>query len=242
MQLIKIYPVQTSTQRSGPVEAAFCGDRQARRKGVQSSGNDLFTHAGTVGVGGVDEIDSQFNCPPQDADGLAAIRGLAPNSFTRDPHRAESQPRDGQIVSNKEFAGSRSALPHTMFSKPASRGATAYAPVSKTIRKRASPRIMRASAPSTDRDPKTSAVGDTSIGPSAPTPTTINRPRDVGMTDTASLDPYTDFPRWRLGNCAFDQFELAWFRDLHGAIGFFVHEFTVHLPNVSPSALRWTKP
>src|SRR4029077_12600731 len=63
-----------------------------------------FTHVRAIGVRGVDEIDSQFDSPPQDPDGLSAIRGLAPDSISRDSHCPESQPRNTQIISDQEFA------------------------------------------------------------------------------------------------------------------------------------------
>jgi hypothetical protein len=55
---------------------------------------------GAVGVGRVDEVDSQFHGAAQYANGLRPIRGLTPNSFARDPHRAESQARDAKIISD----------------------------------------------------------------------------------------------------------------------------------------------
>src|SRR5207245_9598974 len=66
---------------------------------------DFFTHAGTIGVRSVDEIDSQFDSTPQNPDGLSPICRLAPNSISRDSHRAESQARNTKIVSDQEFTG-----------------------------------------------------------------------------------------------------------------------------------------
>src|SRR6202140_4561374 len=86
------------------VKAALGGDHQPRGIGVQRLSYDFFTHAGTIGVRGVDEIDSQFDCAPQDPDGLSPIRRLAPNSISRDTHRAESQARNAKVVSDHEFA------------------------------------------------------------------------------------------------------------------------------------------
>src|ERR1700724_1830197 len=124
MQLIKINPLQAQPAQAAfaggcqvfrlsifnplvgtePVKAALGGDHQPRRIGVQRLSYDFFTHAGTIGVRGVDEIDSQFDCAPQDPDGLSPIRRLAPNSISRDTHRAESQARNAKVVSDQEFA------------------------------------------------------------------------------------------------------------------------------------------
>src|SRR4029077_19775263 len=125
MQLIKINTVQAQ-----PAQAAFAGgsqvfrlsvfnplvgtwvvkaalsrDHQPFRIRVQRLSYDFFTHAGTIGVRGVDEIDSQFDSAPQNTDGLSPICRLAPNSISRDSHRAESQARNAKISSDQEFAG-----------------------------------------------------------------------------------------------------------------------------------------
>src|SRR5258708_3253083 len=124
MQLIKIKPVQAQAAQAAfpggsqvfrlsifnppvgtwPQVAALGGDHQPFRIRVQRLRYDLFTHAGTIGVRGIDEIDSQFDSAPQDPDGLRPISRLAPNSISRDSHRAESQARNTKIVSDQEFA------------------------------------------------------------------------------------------------------------------------------------------
>src|ERR1700724_789127 len=124
MQLIKIYPFQAQaaqaafaggTQvfwlsilnpliRTWPIKAPLRGDHQICRIGMQRLSYDFFTHAGTIGIRGVDEIDSQFDRAPQNPDGLSPIRRLAPNSISRDTHHAESQARNAKVVSDQEFA------------------------------------------------------------------------------------------------------------------------------------------
>jgi hypothetical protein len=71
---------------------------------VQRLSYDFFTHAGTIGVRGVDEIDPQFDSATQDPDGLSPTRRLSPNSISRDSQRAESQARNTKIASDQEFA------------------------------------------------------------------------------------------------------------------------------------------
>src|ERR1700680_2965947 len=87
MQLIKINPLQTQPAqasfegwisgtaafrfrpigRARSLETALCGDHQVDRIGMQSLGYDFFTHAWTIGGRSIDEIDSQFYSPAQDA-------------------------------------------------------------------------------------------------------------------------------------------------------------------------------
>jgi hypothetical protein len=72
---------------------------------VQSLGYDLFTHPRTIGIRGIYEIDTQFDSPPQDPDGLGTVSGLTPNSISGNPHCAESQARDTEIIPDQAFAG-----------------------------------------------------------------------------------------------------------------------------------------
>src|ERR1700678_1063388 len=90
--------------RTGSIEAAFGGDHQACRIRVKSLCDDLFTHSGTVGIGGVDEIYPQFDSPSQNPNGLRPVRGLTPNAFASDSHCAKSQARNAKIASQLEFA------------------------------------------------------------------------------------------------------------------------------------------
>src|ERR1700733_5646014 len=124
MQLIKINPIQPqppqATLAGGlqvfwlsifnpyvgtrPVKAALGGNHQPLCIWIQRLGYDFFAHSGTIGVRGVDQIDSQFDSAPQNPDGLSPICRLAPNSISRNSHRAESQARDPEIASDQEFA------------------------------------------------------------------------------------------------------------------------------------------
>jgi hypothetical protein len=125
MQLIKIDPVQAQPAQAAfaggsqvfrlsifnllvgtrPHKAALRGDHQLFRVRMERLSYDFFTHAETVRVRGVDEIDSQVDSAPQNPDGLSPICWLAPNSVSRDSHRAEPQARNAKIASDQEFAG-----------------------------------------------------------------------------------------------------------------------------------------
>src|SRR3981189_1074918 len=124
MQLIQINPVQAQPAQAAfaggsqvfwlsifdplvgtwPIKASLGGDHQIFRIRMQRLGYDFFSHARTIGVRRVDEIDSQFDSAPQNPDSLSPICRLAPNSIPRDSHRAESQARNAKIVSDQEFA------------------------------------------------------------------------------------------------------------------------------------------
>src|SRR4029077_21254180 len=73
-----------------PYIAALGGDHQPCRIRVQCLSYDFFTHAGTMGIGAVDESYAQFHSASQNPDGLCPARRLAPNSIPRNSHRAES--------------------------------------------------------------------------------------------------------------------------------------------------------
>src|ERR1700676_4612363 len=88
-----------------PVKASLGGNHEVCRIRVQGFSYDFFAHVRTIGVRGVDEIDSQFHSAPQNSDGLSPIRRLAPNSGSCDSHPAESKARNPKIISDQEFAG-----------------------------------------------------------------------------------------------------------------------------------------
>ncbi len=61
-------------------------------------GDEAFGNLRAVGVGGVDEVDSQFNCPAQDAVAFGGIGGLAPGAFADQAHGAVAEAMDGKIA------------------------------------------------------------------------------------------------------------------------------------------------
>src|SRR4029077_6509280 len=87
-----------------PYIAALGGDHQPCRIRVQCLSYDFFTHARTIRIGSIDEIYAQFHSASQDPDGLCPVCRLAPNSVSRNSHRAESQAGNTKIVFDQEFA------------------------------------------------------------------------------------------------------------------------------------------
>ena len=90
--------------RTWPIKAALGGNHQPSGIRVQRLSYDLFADARTIGVGSVDEVDSQFDSATQNPYGLAPICRLAPNSISSDSHRAESQARNSKVVPDQKFA------------------------------------------------------------------------------------------------------------------------------------------
>ena len=82
---------------AGPLtgEPGLGGDHQVLGVGVERFEDEPLTDLGTVGVGGVDEVDTHVDGPPQDGDALAPVGRLAPDARTGDLHGAEAEPVDG---------------------------------------------------------------------------------------------------------------------------------------------------
>src|SRR5579859_471823 len=87
------------------VEAAFCGDDETGGVWIQSFGDDFLAYAGTVGIGGVNEVDAEIDGAAKHANGFAAVGGFAPDTLARDAHRSKAEAIDFEIVSNTELAG-----------------------------------------------------------------------------------------------------------------------------------------
>jgi hypothetical protein len=67
---------------------------------MQGLGDETFANFGAVGIGRVDEIDSQLQRAPQDCDCLRMIGRFSPDAIARELHCAESQPANGNIATN----------------------------------------------------------------------------------------------------------------------------------------------
>src|SRR5271168_2472748 len=91
--------------RTRPLVSAFSRNHQFRWVRVQGLGNNPFTHFRTVGICGINEIDSQFDGLPQHTYGFGTICGLTPNSLACDAHSAIPQPGHTEIISDQELTG-----------------------------------------------------------------------------------------------------------------------------------------
>jgi hypothetical protein len=91
--------------RSVTGEARLGGDDQVLRVGVQSSPDQLLGYEGAIRVGGIDEVDAQFDGPGENAQGLFRISGFAPDSGAGQLHGAEAEPVDPGL--SADFEGAR---------------------------------------------------------------------------------------------------------------------------------------
>src|SRR5215470_7005817 len=91
--------------RPAAVEAAFGGDDEAGRVGIQSFGDDFLAYIRAVGIGGVNKVDAEIDGAAKHADGFAAVSGLSPNALSSDTHRAEAEAIHFEIVADAELAG-----------------------------------------------------------------------------------------------------------------------------------------
>jgi len=123
MQLIKIDSVQPQSAQAAfaggsqvfwlsvfnplvgtrPHKAALSGDHQSCRIRVQRLSDDFFANVGTVGVCGIDKIDSQFDGAPQNPDGLSPICGLAPPVIRIAPNPRRVTRRSFPIRNSPDF-------------------------------------------------------------------------------------------------------------------------------------------
>ncbi len=83
---------------SGPGKPDFGGDPQTLGVRMQRLGDDFLADVRAVGVGGVDEVHSQFDGPTDDGDGGVPVGGLAPYAVPDDAHGPETQAPDGAKV------------------------------------------------------------------------------------------------------------------------------------------------
>src|ERR1700694_1503165 len=61
---------------TGAYQAGLGRDQQVLGVGVQCFADQLLAHVRSIGIGGVDEVDSQLDCPAQHADCLGAVLRL----------------------------------------------------------------------------------------------------------------------------------------------------------------------
>ena len=86
-------------------KAAFGGDDEAGGVGVKGFGDQIFGDAGAVGVGGVEEVDAEFDAAAKEIARVFAVGGLAPGAFADEAHGAVAEAVDGEVVGDTEDAG-----------------------------------------------------------------------------------------------------------------------------------------
>ena len=78
--------------------SALGGDYKTCEVGVEGLSDEFFGDVRAVGVGGVDEVDSQFNGAAEGSDGGGVIVGWSPDAFTGDSHGAVAETVHGEVV------------------------------------------------------------------------------------------------------------------------------------------------
>jgi hypothetical protein len=72
--------------------------------------DQIFGDLGTVGVGGIDEIDAELDAPPEHPDGSVAVAGGAEDAFAGDAHGAEAHPVHLLVADSQQTGGIRRSV------------------------------------------------------------------------------------------------------------------------------------
>jgi hypothetical protein len=79
-------------------EAGLGGDDDALGVGGEGLADETLGDLGAVGVGGIDEVDTQFDGSLEDFFGGLGIFGFAPDAFAGDSHGSVSEAMDGEVT------------------------------------------------------------------------------------------------------------------------------------------------
>src|SRR6267378_3535596 len=97
--------------RPGTLKPGFSRDQKICGIWMKRLGDETLANYRAVGVGGVDEIDSQLNRTPQDCDCLGMIGRFSPDAIAGELHCAEPEPANWNIATNQKcsacFSGAR---------------------------------------------------------------------------------------------------------------------------------------
>jgi hypothetical protein len=93
---------------AGTVPATFGSDDEAGRIRMQGFGDELFADVGTVGIGSVYEIDTEFDGAAKNGKGRFAVFGRAPDAVSSEAHGAKAETMDRELGAERESAGCRS--------------------------------------------------------------------------------------------------------------------------------------
>src|SRR3981189_1997360 len=98
-------PVRHPAAWTRPREAALGGDHELIRIGIERFRDQTLADLRTVGVGGIDEVDAQFEGSAQHTLALFAILRFAPDAGTGEAHGAKTESIDRQVT--PDIDGSR---------------------------------------------------------------------------------------------------------------------------------------
>src|SRR5260370_21079617 len=86
--------------RSGSLKAVCGRDHEIGRIGMQRLGDQTLANYRAVGVGGVDQVDSQLDREPEDCDRLGMIGRLSPDAIAGELHCTEPESANWNIATN----------------------------------------------------------------------------------------------------------------------------------------------
>ena len=86
-------------------EAALGGNHKVCGVGIKSFGDEFFRDAGTIGVRGVKEGDTQLDGSTEDVARVLAIGRLTPRAFAYETNSAVYEAMDREITAEGESAG-----------------------------------------------------------------------------------------------------------------------------------------
>jgi len=85
--------------------SALGGDYEIGWVGMEGFGDEFFGDVGAVGIGGIDEVDSEFDGAAESGDGGIAIGGRSPDAFAGDAHCSVAEPVHGEFAERDGSGG-----------------------------------------------------------------------------------------------------------------------------------------
>jgi len=83
---------------SDALPSTLGGDDEIGGVGVKSFGDELFRDVGAVGVGGIDEVDAELDCPAKGGDSGVSVRRRSPDAFAGDAHGSVAETVHGEFA------------------------------------------------------------------------------------------------------------------------------------------------
>src|SRR5579875_3873397 len=93
--------------RAASQPSALRGDHKIFRIRIQGFGDEFLGDEWSIGVCGIDKVDSQLDSLAQNGKRSRAVFGRPPDSLACNSHRAVAEPMNGQIAADGERTGLR---------------------------------------------------------------------------------------------------------------------------------------
>jgi hypothetical protein len=85
--------------------SALGGDDEVVRVGMEGFSDELFGDVGAVGVGGIDEVDAEFDGSAEGGNGGIAVDWWSPDAFAGDAHSSVGEAVDGEVAERDVSGG-----------------------------------------------------------------------------------------------------------------------------------------